>query len=174
MDSQEFGRWCLLVVLCSLPAHLGCGACDVAPNLVGCPTWDTSNADVVPITTVVKDIFGREGQGRIIFLKADGAAENIENAMSCLAADLQTRVLPESEAERAIDDSLPVLTPFDPKTGEIGISIILGRFTLTEQGNLTVGVSFERSGLDGAAYEYVLEPMDGGWSVLSVKRIGVS
>lgn len=151
----------LLVALCSLAFLVGCNCLEPPPK-----------PDVGAITTVMKAVYEQEGQGRMIFLGAEGEAETLQEAMSRLETDLNTRVRPEWEAVYPPD--LPALTPADPETDEVGVMIRLGRFTHEDNGHLRVRVSFSRSGLDGADCEYVLESTAEGWSVIEVHDCAVA
>ena len=62
-----------------------------------------------------------------------------------------------SEADFS-DPSVPALTPVLCETGEVGVSVSLGRFTEDDQGQLHVDVSVARSGLDGAAGKVMVLP----------------
>ena len=151
-----------LLMLCTLPIVIGCQTLDVMPD-----------GEETPITTVVKDVYAREGQGRMIFLGTEEEEEaDLHQTISRLAMDLNTRVRPESEA--VVDDSHPILTPIDPETGEVGVRISLGPFTVDEQGHLHVTVAFSRSGLDGAVYEYILKRTSGHWSVREVRQTAIA
>jgi ABC-type transporter MlaC component len=55
-----------------------------------------------------------------------------------------------------------------PETGEIGVSISLGRFFADRAGRLRVTVTVARSGLDGVVLHYVIERSNGGWFVVDV------
>jgi len=128
------------------------------PNVPNIPT----------IITVVKHAYRMEGHGRIVFLAApDVDGSMLTAACGALENDLGVKVRPEEHADRT-DPDLPALTPVLPETGEIGISIRLGRFNLAEDGRLHVTVSFARSGLDGGDLDYVLERAGDEWSITDV------
>lgn len=158
---------CLLVGF--LPA--GCPPVDdLVDDLVDTTLPLDREANVAVIATVVKDVYGFQGRGRIIFLDAEEDAldtETLSQAGLLVESELGVRVLPESVADRS-DLSLPVLTPVDPETGDIGISIRLGRFRLGDDGRLRVEVGTIRSGLDGRGFDYTLERASEGWVITSV------
>ena len=160
---------CLVVGL--LPA-----GCPLVDDPAGPTVSLDREANVAVIATVVKNVYGFQGRGRIIFLGAEQGAldsETLAQAGSLVESELGVRVLPESAADRS-DLSLPVLTPVDPQTGDIGISIRLGRFNLGDDGRLRVEVGAIRSGLDGQGYDYVLERASEGWVIISVAETWVA
>ncbi len=133
-------------------------------SLAGCPpitsVTPVTGPDVAAIVTVVKALYADEG--RIIFLgSGDGSvsSELLAQAGAVVQDELGVRVLPESAADRS-DLSLPVLTPKDPLTGELGVSIDLRRFRVAGAGRLAVSAWYGRSGLDGQGYEIVLERVE--------------
>ena len=83
--------------------------------------------------------------------------------------DLPVKVRPLSEADFS-NPSFPALTPVLPETGEVGISVSLGRLTEDEdeEGLYHVDVSIVRSGLDIAFAEYSLEAGEVGWTINDV------
>jgi len=134
--------------------------------------WPASEPDLAAIATVVKDVYRAEGQQRrIIFLEME--EDTLAQAQDLLETDLGVTIRPESEADRT-DASLPALTPVLSETGDIGISISLGRFRVDDDGNLRVMVSYARSGLDGADLEYVLEANGQGWRIINRISHGVA
>ena len=145
-------------------------------SLVDCRPLPDTEPDLELIVTVVSDVYRGAGQGRIIFLGADD--ETIEEGMlsaagNLLEQELRVKVRPESEADRG-SLTLPVMTPVLLETGEIGISISLGRFSLDEQGWIHVDVSYARSGLDGAIFAYTLQPTEEGWAIVDVQLTAVA
>ena len=161
--------------VCLLPGFLMAG-CPLLDHLAETPLSLDRQANVAVIATVVKNVYGFQGRGRIIFLGAEQGAldtETLAQARSLVESELGVRVLPQSAADRS-DLSLPVLTPVDPETGDIGISISLGRFNLGDDGRLRVEVGATRSGLDGQGYEYVLERAGEGWVIISVTETWVA
>jgi len=149
----------LLILGMTVLSGLGCAPSNPGGDEIAGP-------DLAAITTVVKDVYRQEGQSRMIFLAVE---EPVDDTLleETLEQDLGVNVRPESEADRT-DPSLPVLTPKLPETGEIGISIQLGRLSLADDGKLHVTVLFARCGLDGGSFEYVLERTDAGWSIADV------
>lgn len=124
--------------------------------------------DVAAIVTVVNDVYKGEGRGRIVFLEADELGGPMAaEARAALEAALRVKVRPLAEADLS-DPALPALTPVLPDTGEIGVSISLGRFFADGAGRLRVTVTVARSGLDGVVLHYVIERSNGGWLVADV------
>ena len=141
--------------------------------ITGCAQMDSPAAsapkgpDLAAIITVVEDVYATEGRGRMIFLgTVDDTIDeaDLQQARTRLEAGLGIAVKDDSEADRS-DPALPALTPVDPETGEIGISIYLGRFTVDGDARLRVEATFARSGLDGMVVEYVLESTPQGWNI---------
>ena len=133
--------------------------------------------DLAAIVKVVSDVYRTQGFDRpVLFLDTGEVCDSILPSCappngglspalkSQLEMALQVKVLSLSEADLT-DPSVPALTPVLPETGEVGVSVSLGRFSVDEEGLLRVRVSVARSGLDGSFIEYVLEPTDDGWGV---------
>lgn len=146
----------------------------------GCPSVTPSDVvagpDLTAISTVVKAIYGMHGRGQIIFLGSDDDgvdSELLAQAGAIVQDELGVRVLPDSAADRS-DLSLPPLTPKDPETGEVGISIRLGRFRVEEDGRLSVSAWAIRSGRDAQGYDVVLERSSDGWAVVQMSEDGVA
>ena len=140
------------------------------------PVNVVTGPDVAAISTVVKTLYGLHGRGRIIFLGSDdGSVDSdlLAQAGTAVQEDLGVRVLPESAADRS-DLSLPIYTPKDPATGEVGISIALGRFRVEGDGRLAVSAWAVLSGLNGQGYDIVLEHAGNGWVITEMTEDGVS
>jgi hypothetical protein len=159
-----------------------CAACMLLTMMAGCPALSPVDADgyaepdVATIAMVVKHVYGLQGRGRIIFLGADEDAvqsEALTQAGAVVEADLGVRVLPESAADRS-DLSLPAFTPVDPETGEIGVSINVGRFRLTDDGKLEVSAGAVLSGVSGQGYDFVLEQVGESWTIVSMTESWVA
>ncbi len=126
--------------------------------------------------TVVEDVYATQGRGRMIFLGTYGDSideAELRQARMHLQTDLGVPVKDDSEADRS-DPTLPALTPVDPETGEIGISIFLGPLTIDEDGRTRIEVSFARSGLDGMVIGYVLESAPEGWKIIDRTTLAIS
>ena len=133
--------------------------------------------DLAAIVKVVNDVYRTQGFDRpVLFLDAGEVCDSI--LPNCVPPDggvfpalktqletgLQVKVRAFSEADFS-EPFLPALTPVLSETGEVGVSISLGRFSVDEEGLLRVSVSVARSGLDGAFIEYVLESAGDGWTI---------
>jgi len=92
---------------------------------------------------------------------------------SVLETELRVKVRPPLAA-CLTDPSVPALTPVLCETGEVGVTVSLGRFTEDDQGQLHVDVSVVHSGLDGVGFEYTLEPAEEGWTIIDVRMTWVS
>jgi hypothetical protein len=143
----------------------------------GCPGVSPA-PDVAAVTVVVKDVYGLEGQGRMIFLDDDPNHNGLDQAlladvMQELRTDLGVHVSSESEADRT-DPNLPALTPVDSHTHEVGIAVFLGRFEADVQGNLRVEAGYARSGRDQKVFQYVLARRLGQWTVIEKTLIAIS
>lgn len=155
--------------LCILLALLlgGCPS-EWAPASGGAADAEAVGPDAAAIVTVVKDAYGAAEQRQIIFLT--GAEASLADEASLRIADeLGVRVLDASEAQLAITEPLPTLTPFDPATGEIGATIELGRFRQGDDGRLNVSVMVILSGRNAQGFDYVLEREGEGWRIVSVE-----
>jgi len=131
------------------------------------PPPEPTEPDVAAISTVVKALYGMHGRGRIIFLGSDDGSvdsDMLAQAGTAVQEELGVRVLPESAADRS-DFSLPALTPKDPKTGELGVSIQLGRFRVQGDNHLAVSAWAILSGLNAQEYEIVLKRSGDGWEI---------
>lgn len=142
--------------------------------------------DLAAIVKVVNDAYQTQGYERpVIFLDTvevcdpilqicDPPDGSIFPALKTqLETDLQVKARPLSDADYS-DPTVPALTPVLAETGEIGVSISLGRFIEDDQGFLHVNVSVVRSGLDALVIEYVLEADESGWTIAKTIVIGVS
>jgi hypothetical protein len=163
---MEASKSVLGAVLLSLLAVAGC------PPVM--PVDRVTGPDVAAVVTVVKAVY--RDQGRIIFLgSADGSVDSalLAEAETGLQADLGVRVLPDSAADRS-DLSLPVLTPKDPATGEVGVAIELDQFQVVGPGRLAVTGWYARSGLDAQGYDIVLERAGDGWVIVQMNEGAVA
>ncbi len=154
------------------------GAAALLVGAVGCgaespPDWDA-------IATVVSEAYRTEGQARaVVFVDTGEVCDSVlpictppgrdidPELKSVLETELRVKVMPPSAA-CLTEPSVPALTPVLCETGEVGVTVSLGRFTEVEQGRLHVDVSIARSGLDGVLVEYVLEPAGDGWTISEV------
>jgi hypothetical protein len=163
------------------------GTAAVIVAVVGCGTVSEPSSHQPPagpdwkaIATVVGEAYRTEGQARpVVFVDTGEVCDSV--APSCIPPDgdidpelksvleteLRVKVRPPSAA-CLTEPSVPALTPVLCETGEVGVTVSLGRFTEDDQGRLHVDVSVARSGLDGAFVEYVLEPAEDGWTVSEV------
>jgi hypothetical protein len=163
---MQAGKLVSSVVLVSLLSVAGC------PPVL--PVDPVTGPDVAAVVTVVKAVYA--DQGRIIFLGSDDGSvdsELLAQAGAVVEAELGVRVLPESAADRS-DLSLPVLTPKDPATGELGVSIDLGQFRVVGPDRLAVSAWYGHSGLDGQGYDIVLERAGDGWVIVQMDEDGVA
>jgi hypothetical protein len=164
-----------VAVAVAVTAMTSCGPFELSP-----PPGQTDSSATTPdtsaIAAVVKAVYASQGQQRkVVFLSAEeGEGDAIAQVRELVQNDLGIPVRPESEADRT-DLSLAALTPKWPANGEIGISISvsLSRFSFDGEG-LHVDVSFARSGLDAARFEYVLAQIDGVWTVVESIPIGIA
>ena len=142
--------------------------------------------DLAAIVKVVNDVYRTQGFDRpVLFLDTGEVYDSVlprcvppgggifPALKTQLETDLQVKVRPFSEADFS-DPFLPALTPVLPETGEIGVPIRLGRFSVDDVGRLSVQVSVARSGLDGEIIEYTLEPADDGWIIVEARITAVA
>ena len=145
--------------------------CMVGPSL---PPVDVE-ADLAAIVAVLNDAYRTRGFGRpVLFLDTGNACESVQppcvqpdggvppELTTQLEADLQVKVRSLPEA----DFTVPSLTPILPETGEVGVSVSLGRFREEDDGYWHVNATISRSGLDSGTVEYVLERDEGGWAII--------
>ncbi len=152
----------ILALLVGLAALQLLGGCGVQGASVGPGTVDSPSP-----ATALKAAYELEGQNRdVVFLEAsDLDGDELAQLMAELSAALGVEVLPAEAAVRS-DPDLPALTPLDPDTGRIGVSLTLWEITETEPGRYEAVVSYARSGLDGGELVLYLEPGTAGWSVV--------
>ena len=168
----------------SVRASVGCarlGAAVLLLGAVGCgvPPWPPPpEPDWEAIATVVNDVYRTQGFERpVLFLDTDEVCDSV--SPSCIPPDgdidpelkraleteLRVKVRPPSAA-CLTEPSVPALTPVLCETGEVGVSVSLGRFSVDDEGRLRVNVSAARSGLDGVGLEYTLESDGERWAII--------
>ena len=108
-----------------------------------------------------------EGDARtIVFVDVDGAsADELLDIMVELAETVDAEILPADVAFRG-DPDLPALTPVDPETGQVGVSLTLRGITRLADDEYEATVSFARSGLDGGDLVLVVMWAGDGWTVV--------
>ena len=136
----------------------GCGAEGVLHS--------ASEAALVPPSpaTVLKTAYELEGgQRQVIFLDADELSEEeLDQVAVSLESELRVTVLPAEAAFRG-DPELAALTPVDPETGEVGVSLTLHEIAEVGSGECEAVISYARSGLDGGEVIMVYERRAGRW-----------
>lgn len=117
----------------------------------------------------LRAVYESEGDDRpVLFVDVTGASdEELDQVIDDLAAELGVEVLPGEAAVRS-DPELPALTPMDPETGRIGISLTLESMAGVDQDRYEATVLYARSGLDGGYLKLVLEREAGEWEVTDV------
>lgn len=108
-----------------------------------------------------------EGRDRpVIFMELpDGQQDRFDEVAGQLAAELGAEVLPADTAFRG-DLDLPALTPIDPDTGQVGVSLTLDGMFPIEDGRYEATVRYARSGLDGGGITFVLEQQEADWVIV--------
>ena len=108
-----------------------------------------------------------EGRDRaVIFMELDGRPQDrFDEVADQLAVELGVEVLPADAAFRGGLD-LPALTPIDPETGEVGISLTLDELLPEDDGRYQATVGYARSGLDGGSVTFVLEQEGADWVIV--------
>ena len=149
-----------LAALAALVVLGGCGAQAVVSS-------GSSLAAPSP-ALILKTAYELEGQQRqVIFLDAyELPDDRLDELMDELEAELRVDVLPAEAAFRG-DPDLPALTPIDPQTGEVGVSLILHDITEIDPDEYEATVSYARSGLDGGDLILILERQAAGWAVVA-------
>ena len=143
----------------------GCTGCWLFNPLAS----DGTEPDLSAIATVVKDVYRTQGQGRIIFLgtqESDLEDSTLVAARTVLQDDLKVNVRPEADAVYSAPDA-PLFTPVLAGSGELGVSIRLGRFRLGDDGRTTVTVFWNRSCGERGDIDYLLERDEQGWLILN-------
>lgn len=137
----------------------GCGAQAVLPS--------GSSPDAPSPTLVLKAVYELEGRQRpVIFLDAyDLPDDEFDQVMAELEVELRVDVLPAEAAFRG-DPDLPALTPVDPDTGQVGVSLTLHEITEISPSEYEAIVSYARSGLDGGDVILLLQRRANRWSVV--------
>lgn len=108
------------------------------------------------------------GDREVIFLSTENlSVDEAETLMASLEDELGIDVLPADLAFRG-DPDLPALTPIDPETGSIGVSLTLRRLIEVHAGEYEATVSYARSGLDGGDLVLQLVRVQDTWQVTSV------
>ncbi len=150
--------WVSLLLLGGCGAQQGLGPGTAAGALAAPEAPDAS----LPL----KAAYELEGERReVIFLEVAGASDDAYNRIADdLFDELSVDVLPAEDAFRGELD-LPALTPVDPETGLVGVSLTLREMAAADDGEYTATVSFARSGLDGGDITFVLHRAEQGWSV---------
>lgn len=130
----------------------------------------TDNAIVAPTPQMVlAAAYDLEGGDReVIFLSTENlSVDEAELLMASLEDELGIDVLPADLAFRG-DPDLPALTPIDPETGSIGVSLTLRRLVEVDANEYEATVSYARSGLDGGDLVLQLVRVQNNWQVIGV------
>lgn len=115
-------------------------------------------------------VYGEPARKPTLFLGVDDAVgTQVAEARALVASRLQTKVL--SLSDRAFDDARLPFTPVDPDSGEPGVAIALGRFTLERDDRLRVTASFVRgSGTKQGCTEFFLSRAAGAWVIVEQRN----
>lgn len=158
-------------------ALVGAVGCGLLPWRAPSPPPDVQ-PDMNAIVMVISNAYDKAGEDReVVFLDTIGvcavlpetcdppdgevSAEFKDN----LEATLQKKVLSLSEA-CFVDPSLPSLMPTDCETGEVGVSISIGRLGEDTDGYWHVDVTIALSSVDSTTLEYILERGEAAWTIL--------
>ncbi|MHC4064185.1 MAG: hypothetical protein ACYSUI_06740 [Planctomycetota bacterium] len=141
----------------------GCGMQTVAPG--------ADSADAPAAALPLRVVYEAEGDGRaVLFVDVAGATqEELDQIITDLSAELDADILPGGAAFRS-DPDLPALTPIDPDTGLIGVSLTLDRMAPVSPNRYEATVKYARSGLDGGFLTVVLERAADEWMVIQQIR----
>lgn len=145
--------WALLLMV---------GGCGVQPGADGGGRI-TGPAPLLPLMAA----YELEGRDRpLIFLDLGAESDaDFEEVADELAAEFSVDVLPADTAFRG-DLDLPALTPIDPESGQIGVSLTLGEMVPVEDRRYEATVRYARSGLDGGSIIFILEQQGPDWTVV--------
>ncbi len=144
-------------------------------GLSGCGAQTTfQSATDTPVTgptpqMVLSAAYDLEGsQRQVVFVSAQNlSTDELETVMASLADELGVDVLPAELAYRG-DPDLPALTPIDPDTGSIGVSLTLRQLIEVDPDEYQATISYARNGLDGGDMVLQLVRVKGTWQVTSV------
>ncbi|MCP4249056.1 MAG: hypothetical protein GY778_18585 [bacterium] len=158
--------WRGFVAVLTVAASLsGCGA---PAGLSGTAADNDGSAGESPdAATLLEAAYDAEGDARtVVFVDVDGAtADELNDVMVALAETVDAEILPSEVAFRG-DPDLPALTPIDPETGQVGVSLTLRGITRLGDDEYEATVSFARSGLDGGELVLVVAREEDGWAVV--------
>ncbi|MFQ5491201.1 MAG: hypothetical protein ACE5GE_10800 [Phycisphaerae bacterium] len=146
-----------------LTALAGCGAQSAFHSAATAPIISPTPTMVL---SAAYDLEG--GQREVIFLTAENLSpDEIETLTASLENDLDVDVLPAEVAIRS-DPDLPALTPVDPQTGSVGISLTLRRLVEVDTDEYEAVVTYARSGLDGGDIVFQWVRRQDTWEVADV------
>lgn len=166
-----FVHWSRRILLTAPLIAAGCGAPGGA-GLIGQPAAaDSQRVEVAAL----KAVYELEGHQRpVVFVEvADASPANVDDIVTQLEDELNVIVRPTPEAVRDNPD-LPLLTPYDPQTGQVGVVLRVERTTQAAGDTYEVNVAYSRSGLDGGSLSVILTPGESGWTVVDINEIGVA
>ena len=96
---------------------------------------------------------------------------DFEALLERLSESLALPVLSIDEADYS-DPDLPALTPVDPQSGKVGVSVWLELQQRQLDGSLLVVGGFARNGLDGMIFEFLLMADNSGWDIVDASPVG--
>ncbi len=122
----------------------------------------------------LKAAYDLEGQEReVIFVAANDLSDDeYDLLLDDLQAQTDAQVLAGELAFRG-DPDLPALTPIDPETGDVGVTLVLQAMTPVSQSRFQVDVSYARSGLDGGTLTFTLIQEGSAWVIVEVNQNGL-
>jgi hypothetical protein len=138
------------------------GGCGVQPAAAGGGRI-TGPEPLLPLMAA----YELEGQDRpLIFLDLGAESDaGFEEVADELATAFSVEVLPAETAFRG-DLDLPALTPIDPESGQVGISLTLDEMVPVEDRRYEATVRYARNGLDGGSIVFILEQQGRDWTVV--------
>ncbi|HUU85202.1 MAG TPA: hypothetical protein VM243_17010 [Phycisphaerae bacterium] len=153
-----------LIAAGALPAWAGLlmlGGCGVQSPFSG-----GGAAEPAPALPLIAAYEAEGGDRSVIFLELGTALEDrYAELADDLAGEFDVDVLPVESAFRG-DLNLPALTPIDPETGSVGVSLTLEEMLPIEDGQYEATVRYARSGLDGGSVTFILEQQDTDWVIV--------
>jgi len=152
--------WAFLLIV------TGCGASAGLAGSSGTVAASTAAGDPVKVAAL-RAAYDLEGSERaVVFLAVTGATDTeYAEIADALFEALDVDVVPAEQADRASPD-LPALTPVDPETGAVGVSLTLLEVTPVDEERFEATVRYARSGLDGGELSLTVAPGDdGAWAV---------
>jgi hypothetical protein len=165
--------WSRRLLLAALPLAAGCGM----QGVVG-PAEEPAATSSPPVgveVAALKAAYELEGHQRpVLFVEVAGASPvEFDDIVAQLETALNVIVRATPEAVRDHPD-LPLLTPYDPQSGQLGVVLRVDRTTPLEADTYQVDIVYSRSGLDGGSLSVTVTQSASEWNVADVDVTAVA